>query len=155
MKILRKTSAVILQKGSDECFSEPKRASRRRTRGVLLCGGIFAKGEYIHPCALKVSFQIFGWDMRTRFCALHKKRALVLTTNIQKADNRKGCLLFVWSKWRVSELETVDNCLRRRARAKQGDEGERNERRATTMLASRRRTLVRVPRNKNKVTHER
>ena len=39
-----------------------------------------------------------------------------------------------WSKWRVNEAETINNCLWRQDRAKQGAEGERDERHFITQI---------------------
>ena len=47
----------------------------------------------------------------------------------------------IWSKRRVSEGKTVDNCFSWSARRKQGVEGGRDDRHTTTMFTSRRRTF--------------
>ena len=53
------------------------------------------------PYALKASFQIFGWDMRTRI--LLRKTSLSRSTTTIKKQITKWLSAFLWSKWRVSE----------------------------------------------------
>ena len=49
--------------------------------------------------------------------------------------------ILIWSKRRVNEGKTVDNCFSWSARRKQGVEGGRDDRHTTTMFTSRRRTF--------------
>ena len=65
-----------------------------------------------------------------------------------KKDRQKRSF---WSKRRVSEAKTVDNCLWRRARAKQGVSGAKNSRVRRLCLRAVGEPLgVRGPQNKNK-----
>ena len=73
-------------------------------------------------------------------CTIASSRPHHSNQKEKRTDNRKGYLFFFWSKWRVSEGKTVNNCFTRRARAGQGVSEATNVARDRTMLASRRRT---------------
>ena len=84
--------------------------------------GFSPKANISTPYALKASFQNYGWDMRTRHRAMHDSKLSSSPLQPKRKNNRQpqGLSVIFWSKWRVSEGKTVDNCFTRRARAGQG-----------------------------------
>ena len=64
-------------------------SSRRRSRGAAVVWRDFRQGRiYPPPCALKASFQIYGWDMRTRIL-LRKTSSSHSTALTKKRTTRK------------------------------------------------------------------